>query len=525
MVLFEMLGSTPQPKRSGWAVFDRPRELQAVHRGDGIPAGCCGAVSRSKHGRSRCPVASNAMSIFFSYAPAWVLAAYWVAVVVTVAYIWWKLANRRYLFSPYTIVVFTFAFALLVVAPFQYNDIAWQVLSRPSAGPFFPYLDLSIGVNASGFALIILAMWLFESRTKERRTPPLVPKPPLIAISTVTLALLAGIIIFLLCLVAVRTIPLFGDRTVFNSALSLRPVYNFANYLILFTSSVVIVWSFIARSGRYTLLIIAGLVCMLFTGGRTSFLSAVELILVMWVYGRYRHRAFHGTGVILALLAGVALLGLFLASFRTGGEFDPSNAINVALYGNTFSDVRDGAYIASAWDRLFATETLGGNTYLAGLMSFIPSSVSDFRETWSWGYFTTNSLFGFTDHYGFRGGWSLELFMNFGVPGVIAGAIACGWLLGRLEAMFYTGAVLDRARWYPNAYLWSWLAYGVFTVLIASSATYNLYSLILVIVLLWVMSMLRMGLHKALGVQHRVAFDESRPMWGYADEQRDRTLV
>lgn len=446
------------------------------------------------------------MSIFFSYAPAWVLAAYWVAVTVTVLYAWWKLAKRRYLFSPYTIVVFTFAFALLVVAPFQYNDAAWQVLNRPTALPYFPYLDLSIGVNAFGFALIV-------------------PKPPLIAISTVALALLAGIVIFLGCLVIVRTIPLFGDRTVFNSALSLRPVYNFANYLILFTTSVVIVWSFISRSGRYVLLIVAGLVCMLFTGGRTSFLSALELIVIMWVYGRFRARAFRGTGVIVGLLAGLALLGLFLASFRTGGEFDPSNAVDVALYGNTFSDVRDGAYIASAWDRLFATESLGGNTYLAGLMSFIPSSVSDFRETWSWGYFTTNSLFGFTDHYGFRGGWSLELFMNFGVAGVIIGALACGWLLGRLESMFHVGVVLDRARWYPNAYLWSWLGYGVFTVLIASSATYNLYSLILVIALLWVMSMVRRGIHKALGITHRETFDTSRPMSGYADDRKQPALV
>lgn len=457
------------------------------------------------------------MTIFFEYAPAWVLAAYWCAAAMTVAYTIWKIAARKYLFSPYTIAIYTFAFALLVVAPFQYNDQAWLILSPTlTAGPFMPYLDLSIGVNSFGFSLIIATLWFVESRKAERLSPPLVTKPPFIAITTVSTALFMGVLGFMACLMVVGAIPLFGSRTVFNSYDSLRPVYNFINYLILFTTSVLVVWSFIARSGRYTLLILMGLVCMLFTGGRTSFLSVAQLVILMWVYRRYKNRSGNGTGLILVSLALLGVAGLFLASFRAGGEFQLSGLMDSFLYGNTFSDVRDGAYVAGGWNQRMAGESLGGNTYLAGIMSFIPSSMSSFREMWSWGYFTTASLFGWDDHYGFRGGWSLEMFMNFGPAGVIVAALACGWLLGRLEAMFHSGVIREQGDWYPNAYLWSWIGYGVFTVLIASSATYNLYSLLIIIVLLRLLTLVRQRLHWSLGIDKRPGHDVTVPMMGYS---------
>ncbi|MGN5734266.1 O-antigen polymerase [Arthrobacter psychrochitiniphilus] len=452
------------------------------------------------------------MTIFFSYAPAWVLAAYWIAVTLTVAYTLWKIASRKYLFSPYTIVIYTFAFALLVVAPFQYNDQAWQIISPAlTAEGFAPYLDLSIGVNSMGFAMVIATLWFTESRKRERLAPPIVSKPPFIAITAVSSALIVGVVAFFGCLLVVGSIPLFGSRTVFNSHESLRPAYNFVNYLILFTTSVLVVWSFIAKSRKYALLVIVGLVCMLFTGGRTSFLSVAQLAILMWVYQRYQNRKGNGTWLILGSLSLLAVAGLFLASFRAGGEFQISGIIDDFLYGNTFSDVRDGAYVASGWDQRMASESLGGNTYLAGLMSFIPSSLSTFRETWSWGYFTTSNLFGWDNHYGFRGGWSLEMYMNFGPVGVIVAAIACGWLLGRLEAMFFSGVIREQGNWYPNAYLWSWLGYGMFTVLIASSATYNLYSLLGIVVLLRLLTLLRESMHNALGIHRR--------------PNRDRTFV
>ncbi len=340
-------------------------------------------------------------------------------------------------------------------------------------------------------------------------------RPPRIAVTTVSTALVLGILVFLACLASVRAIPVFGDRTVFNESASIRPVYNFANYLIFFTTSVLVVWSFITRSRRYALLIGVALLCIFATGGRTSLFAVLELIALMAVYRRFQGQPRKATGLIVGFLAVFGVAGLFLASFRAGGTFHLGGVLDAALYGNTFSDVRDGAYIAQGWDLRMAGESLGGNTYLAGLMSFIPSSLSSFRETWSWGYFTTSSLFGWQDHYGFRGGWSLEMYMNFGFAGVVIAALAAGWLMGRLESMFYAGVVRDQADWYPNAYLWSWLGYGLFTVLIASSATYNLYSLVGVVTLMFFLSLLRQAMHRRLGIDKRGTIDLDAPMMGY----------
>jgi len=455
------------------------------------------------------------MHVFFERAPDWVLVPYWVAVAVVIAYLARKFARRGYVVSPYTIVVCTFAFTLLVVGPFQYNDQAWLALGRSYAAAFWPYLDISMAVNALGFSIVVLTMWMVEGRATPRKSPPLVSRPPFIAVPVVAATLVLGMLVFTACLAVIGTIPLFGNRTAFNAAPALRPVYNFANYTIQFTTSVLVVWSFIARSRRYAVLILAGLACMLLTGGRTPLLATVELILVMWLYGRFRGNTRRATVALVIGLAGVAIGGLWLSSFRQGGDFNLAHAAESALYANTFSDIRDGAYVLSAWDWRLSNAPLGGTTYLAGLMSFIPSSVSDFRESWSWGYFTTSTLFGYSDHYGFRGGWSLEMFMNFGVAGIVLGALACGWLLGRLEALFRIGVVEDAGRWYPTAYVWSWVGFGVFSVLIASSGTYNLYSLVLILALLRFMTLVRQGLHFSIGIDRRGMRNLSVPMMGY----------
>jgi hypothetical protein len=217
---------------------------------------------------------------------------------------------------------------------------------------------------------------------------------------------------------------------------------------------------------------------MLATGGRTSLLSVIELIVMLAVYRRHGQSSLRSTSVLTLSFLIVGLLGIFLAAFRAGGQLALVDVLTSVAYGNTFSDVRDGAFILSGWQSVHAGELLSGRTYAAGLLSFIPSSMSEFRTEWSWGYFTTEELLGYENHYGFRGGWSLEAYLNFGVPGVILFALACGWILGRLEGSFHAGFIAQRQELYPSAYAQGWLGYSVFTVLIASSATYNLYTIL-----------------------------------------------
>lgn len=95
--------------------------------------------------------------------------------------------------------------------------------------------------------------------------------------------------------------------------------------------------------------------------------------------------------------------------------------------------------------------------------------------------------------------------MNFGPLGVVAFASIGGWILGSLESVFFHGVVRRSISEYPESYAASWLPYVVFTVSIASSATYNLYTLAALSVVVAVMNALKSGMAVGLESSNRLA--------------------
>lgn len=96
------------------------------------------------------------------------------------------------------------------------------------------------------------------------------------------------------------------------------------------------------------------------------------------------------------------------------------------FYGNNFSDTRDFAWILAYWN----FEYVYGKTYLSGIMSFIPSFLSDFRLEWSLSRYT-NTFVGFDSsiHPGLRPGKFGEVFLNFGIAGVALFGFIYGYIL------------------------------------------------------------------------------------------------
>lgn len=431
------------------------------------------------------------MSLFWMNADPTLKVLYLLAVLQTGAYLAWHLARRGYIFSPFTLVVLIYAFTLLVVGPLQYNPEAWGALLKGYSGGLSNFLTENLKINMFGYLVMLGVMWITElSHGRRGVTPPLFRKTPRVSFGTMKAVTIAGIVLFLGCIAAEGgVIPLLGARTVFDQHTSLRPIYNFANLVILFGTSSLIVFKFVSKEHRGAMaLVFAGLLCMLLTGGRTSVLSALELIIVLSIYRRRKivrrrnisRTVFASVGFVL-----IAYLGLYLASLRVNGAFSPTGVFDSVVYGNTFSDLRDGAFVMSGWLTNTGGQLLHGKTFLAGLLSFLPSSGSSFRLEYSWGYYTTTTLFGYTGHLGFRGGWSLESYLNFGWGGVALLAAANGWLLGRLERCFYVGFVRDRRPDYAQVYVFGWLAYLLHTILIASSATYDVYSLLITLAGIW----------------------------------------
>jgi oligosaccharide repeat unit polymerase len=166
-----------------------------------------------------------------------------------------------------------------------------------------------------------------------------------------------------------------------------------------------------------------------FIGSRSSALGPLMGFLTYIIYfnwkGRIKFRK-------LALYAFIMIASLTLIStFRSGKintakSSDNSAAVAEFFYGNSFSDLRDFAWVLSAWDR----EPFYGKTYLSAFMSFIPSTFSSFRTEWGIGRITAR-LGGFDpkEHPGLRPGSFGEPYLNFGIFGVILIGIVIGYTL------------------------------------------------------------------------------------------------
>ena len=165
-----------------------------------------------------------------------------------------------------------------------------------------------------------------------------------------------------------------------------------------------------------------------FTGSRGTILYPLVSCLMFYVY--------HRRGVVN--LFSLSASGLFFAFNAmligywrdTMDNFELFNFFqNLGyrfFYGNAFSDTRDFAWILAYWDNEFVM----GKTYLAGLLSFIPSYFSDFRSEWAIGKYVNNFVgFDTSTHAGLRPGSFGEAYFNFGGAGVILLGFLAGYVL------------------------------------------------------------------------------------------------
>jgi oligosaccharide repeat unit polymerase len=176
-----------------------------------------------------------------------------------------------------------------------------------------------------------------------------------------------------------------------------------------------------------TLLLSFGL---LFFGARSNIVSIyINVLLCYLIKLRTRISLLKLTVVISAII----LVGLYLGSVRAG-QYSLSDffALLAALlfYGNTFSDLRDFAWVDALWNHQFWL----GKTYLAALTAFVPRFASEFRDAWGTGAATATTL-GFDphEHPGVRPGAFGESYFNFGLLGVTIVGLVIGIIWRRVD--------------------------------------------------------------------------------------------
>lgn len=169
---------------------------------------------------------------------------------------------------------------------------------------------------------------------------------------------------------------------------------------------------------------------LVFFGARGNLVAIyLNVLLCYFVMMRTRVSLFR----ITIMMSIAVLFGFYLGSVRAG-EYSVSGFFasfaTLLLYGNTFSDLRDFAWVYANWDHVF----WAGKTYIAAITSFVPRFASHFRDTWAVGAATAATV-GFDPqvHPGLRPGIFGEGFFNFGVLGAVVVGLLFGFIVRRVD--------------------------------------------------------------------------------------------
>lgn len=368
---------------------------------------------------------------------------YCISIILFVSYFYKKYKLREYIFSFYTITIFIFGFTLFLIGPLQYNLPAWKALGIDDLDrvvELYPYLDKVYMINLIGFIVFLIALIKFEFKLEDNKVHNLIKKSYL-NINEKVFELMFYLSVgswYVITLSINKTLPILNNNRLFIEDYGLlKPIYLGLNSIILLCGTLFIIKVINQINKKNVINVVISLVTILATGNRSPLIGLITTILIYLMYRYISNKKLVSMAILCSLL-GCGLLGLGIEILR-GSALDSNMLTNVA-YGNTFSDIRDGAFVLEKYEQLY-DGYLWGKNYLADFISFIPSSMSEFRSTWSYGHFTTNLLFGWENHYGLRGGWFLEPYMNFSIIGVIIAAILFAYYISGVELFFYNNIV------------------------------------------------------------------------------------
>jgi len=188
-----------------------------------------------------------------------------------------------------------------------------------------------------------------------------------------------------------------------------------------------------------TLVLTCGLV---FFGARGNLVAIYLNVLLCYLVMRRNRVSLFRTFVLMSL----ALTFLFYLGSVRGGEYSVSgfvaSFVTLLFFGNNFSDLRDFAWVYSAWDHVW----WGGKTYLAAITSFVPRFASQFRDTSAMGAVTASTV-GFDPqiHPGLRPGIFGESYFNFGLLGVILVGVLFGIILRYVDLTVKSAFATDHS--------------------------------------------------------------------------------
>jgi oligosaccharide repeat unit polymerase len=358
--------------------------------------------------------------------------------------IWWLVRQGRQqtlVTIPGFVVVFWFLLPILLQYPFTFSPANAIATGFSAFEAYQGQVDGALFISVIGMAAFAASFIVL------RKAPR--PNAPTIFIARALSAwshpgllwgsalLVIGLFIFL------SASGLVGPEGMRNRAMempALRPIYNVVATVLPLLVAIVLLAAVERRNVVLGVLASLLLLPALLTGVRgVAFGGIMSYGLTVLGYKSLRQelparRLF----AFLPLAAVVLFLALYLGDVRAGQYNILATAAKAGVdlfYGNNFSDLRDFAWVLAYWDG----DWFGGRTQLAGVLGFVPAVLSPFRTYWGWGRVSTDMV-GLslrevdTTHGGLRPGAFGELYLNFGLAGVILGGLLLGYFTVRLYA-------------------------------------------------------------------------------------------
>jgi oligosaccharide repeat unit polymerase len=216
----------------------------------------------------------------------------------------------------------------------------------------------------------------------------------------------------------------FVARSLVFERPELRPFYNLWSQIVPLCAAGLVVYGAGWRRPRILVLGIGVALLGIIGGNRTvAILTLIQVGVILAMPRRFSNLLAVGLGGLT--LAGAAVFTSLLRDRGGGGS-----ALGTFFFGNELSDMRDFAWILTGLDD---GQWLWGKTYIAGYLSFIPTYLLPFRETYGFGR-VSPALAGLDPmfHSGLRPPIFGEMYVNFGLAGLVLGGMLYGWAIGRV---------------------------------------------------------------------------------------------
>lgn len=387
----------------------------------------------------------------------------------------WTLITGRYFFVH-----------ILFMFPFNGSIYNTYSLGKHEIKSLEPFLELAYLISIAGYFSVYIGRSLFNKKKSHNFLNSIfnpialtieknIKNKATISILTVFALLLISIVIYF----QFKTNNVLAPRDFFQGNGIWRPVYNLS--LTLFP--LIILFKGLRAMQNVNLLKIVYIVFLVglsvFLGTRMATLEPLFLLFFFYCI-KYNDKIKLKRIVLISLLFIYStILVLSLRSNEVKKHYS-DNSVNAILYGNTFSDTRDFAYILSKWDN----NLLLGKTYSAGLISFIPRKFSEHREKWALGMFTSRLT-----HYdsktfpGFRPGFFGEAYFNFGLLGVIILGILTGYLLRFIDLKIKESVYVHDDIIKGYSHITPWFVIAAMSISIGFTA---LYIYLGIMMLMWV---------------------------------------